>query len=490
MKKQIIISSIAAIAILGSTGIVISSKNVNAEQNTKTNSLISTNTDLSTPKPSNSSNETVYVITDENGNTKSKFIGSTIYDGAEELPFSFKVTYYLNGQEISAKDLAGKSGRVRIVYNYDSTARYQDKLIPFVAITGITLDNTKFSNIKLENGKIISEASGNYIITGYALAGVNADLNTDLLPDSFSLEADTTNFKLENTYTVFMNEIIAELDTSKLSDLDGIVSSINQLSDGVNKLVNGATDLSNGIGAALDGTKKLFDGSKTLATGTKDAAVGATKATAGAKQIQAGLTTLTGYNASLQAGATKIITNTLTSLNSNPTIQYILGQLGVAGITTDNYANVLPQIINIIKAQSGDATEIENAQNLLTLATSIIGYTKGVADAATGVTSLTTGLDDLSAGLTKLSAGATDLSNGLGSLVEGQTKLYEGSVTLKDGLTTLKTSGIDKLVNFANKDLAGFTRNARSTVNAAASYKSFGGVNAKSVKFIIKTPSI
>ena len=100
------------------------------------------------------------------------------------------------------------------------------------------------------------------------------------------------------------------------------------------------------------------------------------------------------------------------------------------------------------------------------------------------------GILDYTDGVNTAATGATTISNGLGSLVEGETKLYEGSVTLKDGLNTFKTSGTDKLVNFANQDLASFTRNARATVNAAGSYKSFGGTDAKSVKFIVKTPSI
>lgn len=492
MKKQIIISTTALVALWAGTAFAVINTANAKESKVETSSLIAVESPIKTtnPKPSASKNETVYVLTDENGNPKSKFIGSTIYDGAEELPFGFKVTYYLDGQEINGKDLAGKSGHIKIVYNYDSTAKYQGKFIPFLAVTGITLDNTKFSNVKVSNGKIISEASGNYIITGYSLAGVNANLNTDLLPESFTLEADTTNFKLENTYTVFMNEILADLDTSKLSDLDGIISSLNQLSDGVNKIVNGATDLSNGLGDALNGTKQLHDGSKTLASGLKDALVGSKKAAAGANELKTGLDTITDYNDSLEKGANKVIKNTLTGLNANPTIQYILGQLQITEITAKNYTTVLPQIIAIIKAQSGDTTEIENAKGLLDLSTGIIGYTTNVATAASGASELASGLTTLSAGLTKLSDGATTLSNGLGSLVEGETKLYDGSVVLKDGLTTLKTSGIDKLVNFANKDLASFTRNARATVNAAASYKNFGNTNAESVKFIIKTPSI
>lgn len=447
MKKQIIISSLIAITILGGTGIVMSNK-ASAEPTKTSTNLVATTTELSAPKPvSSSKNETVFVITDESGNTKSKFIGNTIYDGAEELPFSFKVTYFLDGQEISGKDLAGKSGHVKIVYSYDSIAKYQNKFIPFIAVTGVSLDATKFSNLKITNGKIISESSGTYIITGYSFTGVNANLGTDILSESFTIEADATNFKLENTYTVFMNEIFADLDTSRLSDLDGLVNSINQLSNGLSKIIDGASDLSNGLFTALDGTKTLYAGSKTLASGLNE---------------------LKSHNAELVAGATKIASLAPTIANLiQEKIESLEGTLEqIPDIDVSPYKEMREQIIAGITSLRAGLAELPKLTDLYD---GIVEYTDGVAEAA---------------------AGATELSNGLGSLVDGTTKLYDGSITLKDGLTTLKTSGIDKLVNFANKDLTNFTRNFRSTVSAAASYKSFGGTDAKSVKFIVKTQSI
>ena len=506
MKKQILISSIIAAGILGGTGLIAINNRASAEESTKstTNTPIAANTDLVVAKPINTTkNETVYVMTDETGNTKTRFIGSTIYDGPEALPFSFTVNYYLDNQEISGKDLKGKSGHVKIVYHYDSTAFYQGKKVPFLAITGITLDHGKFSGVKVSSGKIISESSDNYIIAGYGLAGVNQDLGTDFLPDSFTLEADTTDFSLENTYTIFTNDILADLDTSKLNDLDNLTSSVYQLEDGINKLVNGASDLSNGLASALDGTKQLYDGSKTLAAGAKDAAISS-------KQLSEGLNTIVANNAVLQGGANQVVASLLAKVNQALNLLRALGApIEFEGeVTIANYQTVytaLMEKIDIYRAyirgllagidipaeRLGVLTtlldktvdDLTSLKSLIDLNLGVITYTNGVAEAATGS-------QELSAGLTKLSTGATTLSNGLGSLVEGQTKLYEGSITLKDGLSTFKSVGIDKLVNFASKDLANFTRNARTTVNAAGSCKSFGGVDANSVKFIVKTPSI
>ena len=38
----------------------------------------------------------------------------------EELPFSMKVTYSLNGEEMAPAEIAGKSGRVKVVYSFEN----------------------------------------------------------------------------------------------------------------------------------------------------------------------------------------------------------------------------------------------------------------------------------------------------------------------------------------------------------------------------------
>ena len=473
MKKQILISSLIALGILSGTTVII----LNDANATKTNNdnLLAANSTLDTPNIiSTSKNETVYILADESGEAKTKFIGNTIYTGTEELPFKLKITYYLNGNEISAKDLAGKSGHIKIVYTYDSLAKYLDKNIPFLGLTGLILDHTSFSNVKLTNGKIITETEDNYVIAGYGIAGLNADLGTDFLPDSFTLEADVNNFKLSDSYTIFTNDILADIDTSKLSDLDGLVSSINQLSDGVNKIVSGATELSNGLGDALNGTKTLYEGSKTLANNTKDAL-------ANVNLFSEKLATLSGYNTALNDGASQVFKSIL-----NLTSKSLSSSLGQSvTLTPENYITTLEYLKTVVPAEVVATIETTKSslQSVESFCSKLKTYSEGVSSAAEKAT-------ELYDGFVKLSNGVTTLSNGLGSLVEGETKLYEGSVTLKDGLNTVKTSGIDKLTNFANKDLASFTKNARNTVSAASSYKKFGNTEAETVKFIVKTPSI
>lgn len=442
MKKQIIISSFIAAAILGGTAILSVAKAESPREN-----IIANNSTLEVKNPllAHTGTETVYAISDENGNVKSKFIGSTIYTGAEELPFTMKTTYYLNGTEISTAELAGKSGHVKIVFNYESVDKKNGSFIPFLALTTLNLDYSKFSNVKLSNGEIFNENNSTYTIIGYALTGLNKNLGTDFLPDTFVFEADTTNFKMVDTYTIFMNDILGNIDLSELNRLDDLKNAIYKLEDGINKLVSGATDLSNGIAKTIDGTKALYAGSQKLVNGLNELNSNNEEIINGAEKIKAMAPTMI----SLMQEKKTNLEEQLETIPDAP-----------------EYAAIRIQIItNITKL----AYALEQMSSISDFYDGLLLYTNGVSSAT---------------------AGAKELSNGINTLLEGENQLHQGSTTLKDGLSIFKTSGIDKLVNFANKDLNNFTRNLKNSVSAASSYKSFGGVEAKSVKFIIKTPSI
>ena len=504
MKKQIIASSIIATAILGGTVVaVLNNANATKPSNTD-NTLVAVDTALSTTSQTISSkNETVYVMADKNGAAKSKFIGSTLYSGTKELPFELKITYYLDGQEISAEDLAGKSGHIKIIYNYNPIAMYQGKYIPFVAVTGITLDHTKFSNVKTENGKIVSESSDNYIIAGYGITGINQNLGTDFIPDNFVLEADTTDFKLGSTYTILMNELLADIDTSKLNSLDSLTNSVYELSNGLDQIISGTNELSNGLSTALDGVKTLYAGSEKLAAGAKTAVTGSA-------ELSEGLDYIVSNNSTIKYGANTVVSTVLEKANKALNLLRILGApVSYDEITVENYAEAYDDLMSKLEIYRAhvagflDSLNIQDERRVqiisnvfnttlqdLTSIKSLIDLNLGMINYADGVATAATGASELSNGLAELSTGSEELSAGLGSLVAGETKLYEGSVTLKDGLNTFKTAGIDKLVNFASKDLTNFTANLRTTINAAASYRNFDNTNATSVKFIIKTPSI
>lgn len=490
--------SITGTAIVGSVNAENTNKNTS---NPATIKLATTGT-LSATHDYTGKDETVFVTTDAAGETKSIFLGSTLYAGDDTLPYNLKITYTLDGNSISATELAGKSGHVKITYEYESVATYQGKNVPFVAMTTLGLDTQKFTNVKLTNAKIIDEE--NMFILGYGVAGLNANLGTDFLPEGFTIEADVNNFALSDAYTVLTNELLADLDVSGLTTIDGLISSVNQLADGADQLVSGSTALADGASELTSGIKRLWDGEKTLQSGVYALADGISSASDGAKALENGLSQLTLNNDALNSGAAQIYDGILNTINE--TVADLLSPLAPLGIkapelTRENYASVIDGLNTRIKNSilpariTGPIIEKLTALKdkftaLETFCAGLQAYTDGVAAAAAGSAELANGLSTISSKMPELTSGIALITSGTETLYHGSVELTSGAAKLRDGINTFKTEGIDRLVNFANNNLAGFTDSARRTVSAARSYHDFGHTNAKSVKFIVKTASI
>ena len=128
-----------------------------------------------------------------------------------ELPVSVKLTYYLDGKEISPAELAGKSGKVKIRIDYENHSRQtinvngKQQMIhtPFLMVTGMILPTDTFSNVEVINGKVISEGK-NQIVMGVGLPGLADSLQiSDIegfedteIPDYVEISADADNFSL------------------------------------------------------------------------------------------------------------------------------------------------------------------------------------------------------------------------------------------------------------------------------------------------------
>ena len=56
---------------------------------------------------------------------------------SRQVPVTEKITYYLNGREIAADQLAGKSGKVKIHIDFTNNVKYKSVYVPFVAVTGM-----------------------------------------------------------------------------------------------------------------------------------------------------------------------------------------------------------------------------------------------------------------------------------------------------------------------------------------------------------------
>lgn len=224
-----------------------------------------------------------------------------------EVPVSQKVTYYLDGKEISPEDLAGKSGKVTIHFDYTNNTSYTETVngekvtvsVPFAAITGLVLDDS-FSNIEVTNGDV-KENNGSSIVLGYALPGLSDSLDVEdsdfadgvTIPDYFEVTADVEDFSLSTAMTFVVNA--ANYVGVEGASLDSVDDLLDELSDATEQLQDGSAELADGADTLADGAKTLKDGMSTLKTGLASY-------TDGANQINTGLNTLNSSVPSLTSG--------------------------------------------------------------------------------------------------------------------------------------------------------------------------------------------
>lgn len=258
--------------------------------------------------------------------------GSDIYyQGTtdKQLPVDMKITYYLDGKEISAEDLVGKSGNVKIRFDYTNNATYEAEIkgqetevyVPFTTMTAMMLPTDRFTNVTVTNGKVMSEGNNN-IVMGLAFPGLTDSLDLDReqlkekdieIPEYFEVEADVNKFKLDMTLTVALSDALSDIHLTDSIDLSNVEDSVDtlkdastQLSDGSKALADGVKTLSEKTGEFADGTNKLYDGISDYTDGASKLAEGIDTVKGGTSELASGATKLKDGANTLSAGATEL----------------------------------------------------------------------------------------------------------------------------------------------------------------------------------------
>ena len=387
--------------------------------------------------------------------------GKDIYyqgTATEEPPVTQKVTYYLDGKEISPEDLAGKSGKVKIRFDYTNTTSYTETVngekqtvsVPFAAITGLVLGDG-FENIEVTNGKAeVSDSSS--VVLGYALPGLkdslgikDGDLDGDVnIPEYMEMTADVENFSMPAAMTFVVN-------ASDYVSTDGIDTS--DLDDMINDLKDASTQLQDGSKTLAEGTDTLADGLSTLQSklGTFESGVGTLQSglktyTDGVSTLSGGLNTLGNSTGALVSGADKL-NDGAKSLK--------------AGITS---------------VDAGVDSVQENVNKLNGAAAQI---STGASDLDTKAQALAQGASDLNDGVEKLASTVQGMPETVKSSINDTLKKLSSFVPVLIGAgydNTLAQTGVtvdnvDDVTKFAKENEAGIKEIiARSATKNACGY--------------------
>ena len=269
-----------------------------------------------------------------------------------QLPVDVRVSYKLDGKDITPQELAGKSGTVTIRFDYTNRAKQtvqvngenEDIYTPFAMISGVMLPTDKFSHVQVSNGKVISDANA-YIVMGVGLPGLkdSLKLNEDKLedmeltdkevsiPDYVEITADTNDFQLGMTMTMATSDALSDLGFNNLDNSDQINevnSKLNDVTDGVDQLVDGSGELKDGTGKLYNGTKTLKDGTEKLNKGAgdlqggiSDYTGGVSKIADGASQLDDGLFTMKDGVTALWSGTNELSNGITTAYNGSSTLK-------------------------------------------------------------------------------------------------------------------------------------------------------------------------
>ncbi len=294
------------------------------------------------------------------------------YEGksSEQLPVTVQISYFLDDKEISPKELAGKSGSLKIRFDYENHTREETNVngkkvelpVPFAAISALLLSEDNATNIEVKNGKVIS-LDGQNLIIGYACPGLAKNLNLsdseltkDIeLPEYVEVTADVTDFELDFTATVFSSGLLSDLDEENLDDLD-------ETSDNMDKIQEAS-------GKLKDGSGKLLDGMKTYDEYMKQYLSGVDSLKEGVDALKSGIQVLNENKTAIGSGAQALTDGLCQFSNSLSAISFgnVSGQSGVdfSGVENAMVALVADgQKLNTALTQL--QTQLQTVENFVT----------------------------------------------------------------------------------------------------------------------------
>ncbi len=198
----------------------------------------------------------------------------------DQLPVTLKIAYYLNGSKSTIANMLGKKGTVKIVLKYSNNDKHtvnvngknETLYTPFVVATTTIIPNTTNKNIKVTNGKVITNGT-NSVVVALSTPGLYESLEIDKLKemDTVEITYDTDKFELNSIYSVATPKIIEESDLDMLDNIDSIYGSINalvnsskKLKNGSGQLLQGANQLKSGVNKLVEGIHKAYTGSNTI----------------------------------------------------------------------------------------------------------------------------------------------------------------------------------------------------------------------------------
>lgn len=289
-----------------------------------------------------------------------------------ELPWKVDVDYFLDGAAVSAEELAGRSGELRVHVGTEAAEGVDPAFAAsYMLQINFTLDGDTTSGIEAD-GATVASSGRDRTVAFTVLPGRDADC---------TLVAQVSDFEMSGIQVAALPYSLA----MEMPDTSGMTDQMQELSDAVGSLDAGAASLSEGIGSLSAGADALAAGSDEFAAGL----------------------------ANLSASADGLA-------EASGKIKEALSQLGKAldGIDADTLA-----AFAALAEQNGAPIDLKALAALSQLSQQYDGFNAGLGEFASG-------LEQLAAGYAPLNSGTSDLAAGLSQLDAGAQELASGTAQL------------------------------------------------------------
>lgn len=388
-----------------------------------------------------------------------------ILDANTQLPWTIKLTYYLDGKEVAPENLAGASGQLKVVLDVSpvETGDVSDFSTSYILQAQGTFAEDAFT-ITDGGGATIAHSGSDQVTTCLVLPGEEA---------TFEISGTAHDFNYEGWQIACMSLSlsidIASQDTSELT------SKTKELEDGTSKLSSGASEISSA-------SAQIEDGAQSLAAGTNELANGVESAASGLGQLSASSSSLTGgwnkVSAGIKAAISAINQLKAGSDSFQQGIEAKAGEYASAAAQLASAQAAYAQAAQSAQAAiaSGDSATIAQAvaqmntcaQTLaqVSAASGAYGALSGVLDSysdlGNGITTLANSTETLGSGVDSFGEGLSTYTSGVNTASEGTVQLQAGTTQLQEGANTL--SNATSQLSSGTKTLATSTKTLADSV--------------------------
>lgn len=422
----------------------------------------------------------------------------------KQLPITTDIEYELNGRSVTADEIKGQSGKVKITIRLKNNEARNAKIagenrtvyVPFITATEILMPRENFKNIKTSSGKTVDDGKTSSI-TAVSSPGLEASLDMggdysdifDKISSTITIEADANDFKVPEIMIAATSDMSSLEDIDTNSDLGDITSMIDKLKDagkellnGTEQLYNGTTELATNYEKFDAGTQTLSGGIQTLTNGVGLIGRNVPMLNQGAQKLMNGIERLSAGQDKFTTGVSMYVENTGNLYNAYSDIdngiknaaagaEQLSSALSNAGSSggglselsgsiskNKELASGMESAANIIlgdenaseesKAAAKKIIELSQAsQSISSKQESAIGGAESsISNAQSGLAQAAGAAKQLSAGLSQLSAGSSQYSSKFAQLVDAGKTLEENSGKL-DGSTDKLYEGSQQLYN-------------------------------------------